>query len=86
MGGDGFYGSWLPVHKEPLYQNLGAEVRKNPERYPQWAGRMPDYREVTCPVAEKLQPCMIHLKTNYFDVEAAREQADILAKTIRFFS
>jgi perosamine synthetase len=86
LGGDGFYGSWLPVHKEPVFQNLSAEVESNPDRYPQWAGHMPDYREVRCPVWEKFQPRTIHLKTNSFDVETARREADIFAQTIRLFS
>jgi perosamine synthetase len=86
QGGDGFYGSWLPVHREPVFQNLSAEVETHPERYPQWAGRLPDYRQVHCPVWEKLQPRMIYLKTNSFDVETARRQADIFAQTIQFFS
>jgi len=86
LGGDGFYGSWLPVHKEPVFQDLSAEVQSNPDRHPQWTGRMPDYREVHCPVWEKLQPRMIQLKTNSFDLDTARRQADVLAQTIRFFS
>ena len=86
LGGDGFYGSLLPVHKEPVFQNLSAEVQSNPERYPQWAGQLPDYREVQCPVWEKFQPRMIQLKTNSFDVDTARQQADIFAQSIRFFS
>jgi hypothetical protein len=86
LGGDGFYGALLPVHKEPVFQNLSAEVESKPHRYPQWAGRMPDYRQVYCPVWEKLQPRMIQLKTNSFDVDTARRQADIFAETVRFFS
>jgi perosamine synthetase len=86
LGGDGFYAALLPVHREPVFQNLSAEVAVNPARYPQWAGRMPDYREVQCPVWEAFQPRMILLKTNSFDVDTARRQADILAETVRFFS
>ena len=86
LGGEGFYAALLPVHKEPAFQNLSTEVQSSPERYPQWAGRMPDYRQVYCPVWEKLQPRMIQLKTNSFDVDTARRQADIFAQTVRFFS
>jgi len=86
LGGEGFYGSWLPVYKEPVFQTLGAEVARRPDRYPQWAGRMPDYREVRCAVWEAFQPRIIQLKTNSFDVDSARRQADIFAETIRFFS
>jgi len=86
LGGEGFYSAWLPVHQEPVFQNLGAMVAQNPDRYPQWAGRMSDYREVHCPVWETYQPRMIHLKNNSFDVDTARQQADIFAETIQFFS
>lgn len=85
LGGDGFYAALLPVHREPVFQSLSAEVESNPGRYPQWAGRMPDYRQVECPVWEKFQPRVILLKTNSFDVETARRQTDIFAQTIRYF-
>jgi perosamine synthetase len=86
LGGDGFYGAYLPVHREPVFPNLCREVQKHPERYPHFAGRLPDYREVSCPIWEKIQPRVIQLKTNYFDLDAARQQAEILAQTIDFFS
>jgi perosamine synthetase len=86
LGGDGFYGALLPLHQEPVFQDLSAEVESKPHRYPQWAGRMPDYREAHCPVWEAFQPRIIQLKTNSFDVDTARRQADIFAETIRFFS
>jgi perosamine synthetase len=86
LGGDGFYAPWLPNHKEPVFQNLSKLVEENPKRYPQWAGVLPDYRKVSCPVFEKMQPRMIQLKTNCFDTDTAQQQAEILAKTIKFFS
>ena len=86
LGGDGFYGSWLPIHREPVFQSLSAEIERVPQRYPQWAGLMPDYREVHCPVWEKIQPRIIQVKTNSLDTDTAQRQADILAQTIRFFS
>lgn len=86
LGGEGFYGGWLPVHREPVFQELGSKVASHPDRYPQWAGRMPDYREVHCPVWESFQPRMIHLKTNSFDIDTAHRQADFFAETIRHFS
>ena len=86
LGGDGFYAPCLPVHQEPVFQKLSAEVQRDPERYPHWAGHLPDYREVHCPVWEKFQPRMIHLKTNSFDVDTAKRQADIFAQTLRLFS
>jgi perosamine synthetase len=86
LGGDGFYGAWRPVHREPIFENLHAQVAAKPGRYPQWASRLPDYSQVHCPVWERFQPRMIQLKTNVFDVRTAQEQANILAQTIRYFS
>jgi perosamine synthetase len=85
LGGDGFYAPWLPVHREPVFQNLSKMVRENPKRWPQFAGFLPDYRQVHCPVLEKMQPRMIQFKTNCLDVDSAQKQADILDKTIRHF-
>jgi len=86
LGGDGFYGAWLPVYREPVFGNLSTSVERNPDRWPHYAGVLPDYREVTCPVLDRIQPRLIQLKTNYFDTSAACEQAEILARTIQFFS
>ena len=86
LGGDGFYGAWLPVYREPVFQKLSHRVSQTPGRFPQYAGRMPDYREVSCPVLEEIQGRLIHFKTNYFDLDTARRQADILARTIQSFS
>jgi len=86
LDGDGFYGTWLPIYREPAFQNLSKMVAERPERFPHYAGLLPDYREVRCPVFDRMQPRMIQLKTNYFSLDTARKQADILAQTIRFFS
>jgi perosamine synthetase len=85
LGGDGFYGSYLPVHREPVFANLNQLVEERPDRYPQFAGRLPDYRTMSCPVWDAIQPRVVQLKTNYFELDAARRQAEILAQTIAFF-
>jgi perosamine synthetase len=86
LGGDGFYGAYLPLHREPVFANLSRQVQSSPERYPHFAGRLPDYREVSCPIWEKIQPRVIQLKTNYFDLDTARRQAEVLGQTIDYFS
>jgi perosamine synthetase len=85
LGGDGFYGAYLPVYREPVFPRLSDAVSARPERYPHFAGRMPDYRQVRCPQWEAIQPRLIQLKTNYFDLHEAERQAEILAETIRSF-
>ena len=86
LGGDGFYGAYLPVHREPVLPSLSREVQEHPDRYPHFAGLLPDYSEVSCPVWEAIQPRVIQLKTNYFDLDSARNQAEIFARTIDFFT
>jgi len=83
LGGDGFYGCWLPVHKEPLFQQLHQRVHADPKRYPQFAGVLPDYSTVRLPVVETLQPRLVQFKTNYFDLDLAKREADLLHRTIR---
>jgi perosamine synthetase len=85
LGGDGFYGAYLPVYREPVFRTLSEAVEAHPERYPQFAGVLPDYRRVRCPVWEGIQPRIIQLKTNYFDLGTAERQAAVLAETIRCF-
>jgi perosamine synthetase len=85
LGGDGFYGSYQPAHLEPVFANLNRAVDERPERYPQWAGRLPRYERGMCPVWERIQPHIIMLKTNYFDLDQAERQAEILDQTIRWF-
>ena len=85
-GGDGFYGAYLPVYHEPVFASLSRDVEAAPERYPQWAGKMPDYRQVCCPVWEQIQPRIMQFKTNYFDQDSAARQARALASTIEYFS
>lgn len=85
LGGDGFYGSYQPAHLEPFFAGLNRDVDKNPDRYPQFAGRLPRYERGTCPAWEKIQPRIIMLKTNYFDTAEADRQAELFAQTIRRF-
>lgn len=86
LGGDGFYGAYQPAHLEPVFANLKRAVDNNPDRYPQFSGRLPRYKLGTCPVWEKLQPRIIMLKTNYFDTAEIDRQAEIFGETIRRFS
>jgi len=86
FGGDGFYGSYQPVHLEPVFANLNKSVDENKDRYPQFVGKLPRYERGNCPVWEKIQPWIIMLKTNYFDTVKVDRQAEIFAKTIKRFN
>ena len=74
-GGDGYYAAWKLSYNEPAYQN----ILQNQE------GVWQKYDENCCPNAEYLQKRMIQLKTNYWDIDEAKKQADILKKTIAEF-
>lgn len=71
-GGDGYYAAWKLSYNEPAYQN---DLQNRP-------GVWQRYDENCCPNAEYLQKRMIQLKTNYWDIEEAKKQADILKKTL----
>jgi perosamine synthetase len=86
LGGDGFYGSYQPAHLEPVFAGLNQAVSAHPERYPHFAGQLPEYTRGMCPVWEAIQPRIMMLKTNYFDLDVAERQADLLAQTIRHFA
>lgn len=68
-GGDTYYAAWKLSYQEPLFQNY-----KSWQRY-----------DKLCTNAEYLQPRMIQLKTNYWDIEEAEKQSEILIKTIKEF-
>ncbi|MBQ1735664.1 MAG: DegT/DnrJ/EryC1/StrS family aminotransferase [Lachnospiraceae bacterium] len=71
-GGDGYYAAWKLSYNEPAYQDI---LQKQD-------GVWQKYDAELCPNAEYLQKRMIQLKTNYWDLDEARKQAEILGKTI----
>jgi perosamine synthetase len=75
-GGDGYYAAWKLSYDEPLFLN---EVQKLPGVWQKYKGGL-------CSNAEYLQPRMIKLKTNYWDLTEAQKQAEILHKTIKEIS
>lgn len=71
-GGDGYYAAWKLSYNEPAYQEILQPM----------PGVWQKYNERCCPNAEYLQKRLIQLKTNYWNIEDARKQADILKMTI----
>ena len=82
FGGDGIYACWKLTYDEPYFKNLnflGRETfisKKNQAKY----------FENPCPVAKKVQPRLFQFKTNYWDFSLAEKQAEILHKTLTYFS
>lgn len=82
LGGDGPYGAWKLTYLEPMFENrnlLGRENFISPER-------LDEYRLGLCPIAESLHGRLLQFKTNYWDLSEAREQAEILKRTLSYFS
>lgn len=75
-GGDGYYAAWKLSYFEPLFLN---EIQN-------YDGVWQKFIEGLCPIAEFLQPRMIQLKTNYWNLDEAKQQAEILGKTIDEFT
>lgn len=75
-GGDGYYAAWKLSYNEPAFQNEVQPMN----------GVWQKYDETCCPNAEYLQKRMIQLKTNYWNLDEAKKQAEILKKTIDEFS
>lgn len=75
-GGDGYYAAWKLSYFEPLFLNSIQHYN----------GVWQKYEKGLCPVAEYLQPRMIQLKTNYWNIDDAKKQAEILKKTIDEFT
>lgn len=73
-GGDGYYAAWKLSYNEPYFCDVVQNMEGVWQKY-----------DNLCPNAEYLQKRMIQLKTNYWDLEEAEKQAEILQKTIKEF-
>lgn len=81
-GGHGVYAAWKLTYLEPMFENLtllGREKFISQENIAQ-------YKEGLCPVAEHLQKRLMQFKTNYWNIDDAHQQAEILYKTLKQFS
>lgn len=74
-GGDGYYAAWKLTYQEPLFR----------EHIQNMPGVWQSYKPGLCPQAEYLQARMIQLKTNYWNLDEAVKQAEILKKTLKAF-
>jgi perosamine synthetase len=75
-GGDGYYAAWKLSYFEPLFMDTIQKQK----------GIWQEYKYGLCPNAEYLQPRMLQLKTNYWNLEEAKVQAEVLKKTINEFA
>lgn len=82
LGGDGVYAAWKLTYLEPMFQNMQLLGR---ERFISEGNRLM-YKQGLCPNAEHVQQRLVQFKTNYWRLEDARRQADILRRTLASFS
>jgi len=81
-GGDGIYSAWKLTYLEPMFQRLNLLGRekfinlKNIKKYK---------KKGICPVAEKICKRLFQFKTNYWDLNHAKKQAEILKLTLKSF-
>lgn len=76
MGGDGFYGAWSVPYLEPVIAER-QYVKRLPEIYEKIY-----YEEGLCPVAERVQKQIMQFKSNYRDLDLAKQKAEVLYKLI----
>lgn len=82
LGGDGVYAAWKLTYLEPMFQNMQLLGR---ERFISEGNRLM-YKKGLCPNAEHVQQKLVQFKTNYWNLEDAHRQADILRRTLASFS
>lgn len=82
FGGDGVYACWKLTYDEPFMRNKNF---LNRQKYIH-KKNLASYDSIQCPIADSLQPNLFQFKTNYWDFEKAEEQANILSRTLTYFS
>lgn len=85
FGGDNFYAAWKLTYAEPAFQNrtfLSLDNAFESSIYKNYT-----YPLGLCPNAEKLQPRLVQLKTNYYgDKQRMAAQCQALDKTLQYFA
>jgi len=85
FGGDGIYAAWQLSYLEPVFRNYAFYPKNCPARCPHYLAKPQEYAPGLCPIAESIQPRLLQFKTNYMDLETAKQKAIALARTIKFF-
>lgn len=85
LEGDGIYAAWKLSYLEPVFRNYTFYPKGCPVRCPLYKGKLQKYAQGLCPNAESLQPRLLQFKTNYTNMDTAKQKADALAETIRYF-
>jgi perosamine synthetase len=86
LGGDGFYAAWQVTYNEPVIRDMAFYGKGCPVRCPLYEGPRVEWGPGLCPVADRLQPKLMQLKTNYGDLDEARRKAEALRRTIENYA
>lgn len=82
LGGDPFYGAWSLSYLEPMFIKrnfLGREKFISEHN-------LSKYKRGLCPIAEEVQPRIVQLKTNYWNIDDAFKQANLLRTALEQIS
>lgn len=85
LGGDGIYAAWQLTYLEPMFREQRFYPTGCPVNCTQYIGYAQKYERGLCPVAEAVQPRLLQFKTNYMDMNIAKQKADVLRQTIDYF-
>lgn len=85
LGGHGFYAPWRLTFQEPMWGCGDFRMRDTLAPFNGSPATFRAHYEALCPNAVQVQQQVIQLKTNYYELDEAREQATILARTLACF-
>lgn len=85
LGGDGIYAAWQLTYLEPALRTLKDYQKGYPINGRLYKGKLQKFEPGLCPTAETIQPKLLQLKTNYWDIKVAEAKEEALAKTIAYF-
>lgn len=86
LGGDGIYAAWKPTYLEPMFRDATRDFAgKEMVIASTYKNGIPRYEVGLCPIAERVQQQILAFKTNYWDWDRAKRQAQILKDTIAFY-
>lgn len=84
FGGEGIYAAWSVVYLETIFQKGNFYGKGCPLNCPLYKGEI-KYEKGLCPVAEEIQPKLMHFVNNHSSVEEAEPKVEALRKTIKFY-
>lgn len=82
FGGDGIYAAWKLTYLEPMFEDHNFLNRENYIS----KERLAEYKTGLCPNAEEVQKQILAFKTNYWNLNDAEKQVQVLKRTIDFFN